>query len=366
MSYSEGTLFSRQMLVPGFGQRGQEKLRASRVLIVGMGGLGCPAALYLAAMGVGLGLLDGDVVEASNLPRQILYGVSDVGDNKVEAARRALTVAYPYTSVEVKATYVNVDNVYDLTEGYDVVINGVDDYTTRVLLNQACMTRDVPWIDGGAVRMTGYVGAFSRTSGCYECLFPALPPDEYTASCKINGILPPVVGAIGTRLALQAIAILTGVGTPLFGCLAAFDASTGEWSQLHWDANPECWCQQLLRESCSTQVEPALQSNDVSAVEAWDQLAAGTAALWDVRSAGEREALSILGAEPHPEILDGEIKGTMPTRPVNVICATGIRSAVATWNLRTMGVDARNVNGGIKAWEQHGLPVRSKMEGYNN
>ncbi len=357
MTYSDGSIFSRQMLVPGFGQRGQDQLKASRVLIIGMGGLGCPAALYLAAMGVTLGIVDGDVVEMSNLPRQILYSVLDVGSFKIEAAQRTLERAYPYSIVTAHATYVNAENVHGLIRGYDVVINGVDNYATRMLVNHACMMQNIPWIDGGAVGMTGYIGAFSRNTGCYECLFPAVPSDALALTCQATGILPPVVGMIGTQLALQAIAILTGVGKTLWGCLVAFDASSYESSQLFWNPNPDCWCQQLPKPLQQSDSKAALGNIEVSVLEAWRQLVAGTAVLWDVRNDQAPEMFRIIGAELHPEILDGEFHGPRPTLPVNVICALGLRSDVATGNLRTLGIEARNVKGGIKAWRKYGLPI---------
>lgn len=353
-------VFTRQLLVPSFGYRGHQRLRASRVLIVGIGGLGSPAALYLAASGCSLGLVDKDRIEASNIPRQVLFGLDDVGKDKAETAALALGKAYPYVQIDAISQAFSSANAAQMIAGYNLVINGVDDYATRLAINAACMKAGIPWIDGGALQMGGYVGAYAPQQGCYQCLFPELPSPEQTPTCQLSGILPPVVGIIGLMQALQAIQILCGTGTPLYNRLLSFDASYMRWTELRWKRNPHCWCAEYFPVA-PKKVVAVDEDIQIAPDVAQDKLRGG-AVLWDVRSLEEFAVEHVPQAESHPELLSGEIPAIAQDCPVIVICERGVRSLVGALALRQSGYQAWSLQGGIRTWKARGLPTLSTVK----
>ncbi|MCK7576188.1 MAG: molybdopterin-synthase adenylyltransferase MoeB [Chromatiales bacterium] len=233
--------YSRQILLPQFGIEGQERLRESSVLVVGLGGLGSPVALYLAAAGVGrLLLADFDRVDLSNLQRQILHTTDRIGLPKTESARRALQAIAPNVELISVDTPLTPETLPELVGDVDLVVDGCDNFTTRFAVNAACQAAHVPLVSGAAIRLEGQVTAFSGQPGgpCYRCLYP--DEGSIDETCTANGVLAPLVGIIGSIQAVEAIKILTGLGAPLFGRLLLLDAARMEWREVRLRPDPAC------------------------------------------------------------------------------------------------------------------------------
>ncbi|RKT42924.1 HesA/MoeB/ThiF family protein [Thiocapsa rosea] len=241
MTDAELLRYSRQILLPDFGIEGQERLRASSVLVVGLGGLGSPVAMYLAAAGIGrLVLADFDAVDLSNLQRQIIHTTAQIGRPKAESARVALDALNPGVDlVTVKRSLVE-ETLPDIVAEVDLVLDCCDNFATRFAVNAACVAAGVPLVSGAAIRLEGQVTAFSGQPGgpCYECLYPRDASIDET--CSTNGVLAPVVGIIGSIQATEAIKILTGLGEPLFGRLLLLDAALMQWRSLRLPSDPSC------------------------------------------------------------------------------------------------------------------------------
>jgi len=234
--------YSRHLRLPEVGEKGQLRLRESRVALIGAGGLGSPAALYLAAAGVGtLGIVDHDRVDLSNLQRQILHDNSDVGRGKVESARETIAALNPDVRVVGVAERLAAGNALDVLAGYDVVVDGADNFPTRYLLNDASLHLGIPVVHGSVFRFEGQVTVFTPYAGpCYRCLFPEPPPPELAPNCADAGVLGVLPGVIGTLQATEAIKLLLGIGEPLVGRLLTYDALTAEFSTLRFGRNPAC------------------------------------------------------------------------------------------------------------------------------
>lgn len=233
--------YSRQILLPELGVAGQERLRAARVLVAGLGGLGSPVALYLAAAGIGcLRLADFDRVDHSNLQRQILHNEDRIGLTKVESACHSLSAINSEVALEPIERALDAETLPGLLDGVDLVVDACDNFATRFALNAACVAAGVPLVSGAAIRLEGQVTAFSGQPGgpCYHCLYPNEGVED--AGCAANGILAPVVGIIGSIQATEAIKILTGLGEPLFGRLLLLDARRMEWREVRLRADPAC------------------------------------------------------------------------------------------------------------------------------
>lgn len=243
--------YSRHILLPEVGEEGQRKLLDSKVLLVGAGGLGSPAALYLAAAGIGtLGIIDFDTVDASNLQRQILHTVDRIGQPKVESARETLQALNPDVKIEPYMQRLGADNVLDVMRGYDVVVDGGDNFPTRYLVNDASLHLEIPVVHGAIFRFEGQVSVFSPYEGpCYRCLFPQPPPPELAPSCAEAGVLGVLPGIIGSIEAMEAIKLLLGIGEPLIGSLLTYDALDQEFRRLKLRRSPEC-------SACSDQSRP--------------------------------------------------------------------------------------------------------------
>ncbi|MFB1488679.1 MULTISPECIES: ThiF family adenylyltransferase [unclassified Thiocapsa] len=241
MTDAELLRYSRQILLSDFGIEGQERLRASSVLVVGLGGLGSPVAMYLAAAGVGrLVLADFDAVDLSNLQRQIIHTTAQIGWPKAESARIALAAINPDVElVTVKRSLVE-ETLPDIVADVDLVLDCCDNFATRFAVNAACVAAGVPLVSGAAIRLEGQVTAFSGQPGgpCYQCLYPRDGGIDET--CSTNGVLAPVVGIIGSIQATEAIKILTGLGEPLFGRLLLLDAALMQWRSLRLPSDPQC------------------------------------------------------------------------------------------------------------------------------
>ena len=234
--------YSRHTLLPEVGEKGQAKLLDSRVLLIGAGGLGSPAALYLAAAGVGtLGIVDFDVVDSSNLQRQILHNVDRIGMPKVESAREALIALNPDVKVQMHNVRLSADNVLEIMSGYDVIVDGGDNFPTRYLVNDASLHLEVPVVHGSIFRFEGQASVFSPYEGpCYRCLFPQPPPPELAPSCAEAGVLGVLPGIVGSIEAMEAIKLLLGIGEPLIGRLLTYDSLEQEFRTLKLRRNPEC------------------------------------------------------------------------------------------------------------------------------
>jgi molybdopterin-synthase adenylyltransferase len=240
MSFSDEEVerYARHLVLREIGGPGQQALKAARVLIVGAGALGAPSALYLAAAGVGvLGLADPDIVSLSNLQRQVLFGVEDLDRPKVEAAARRLAELNPNVRVEAIDQRVNEANARELVRGYDLVLDGTDDFATRFAVNAACVAEGKVLVSGAIGRWTGQVGVFPGRP-CYQCLVPEIPPDAET--CAVVGVVGALAGVVGALMALEAVKLITGAGEPLTGRLMIYDGLDGESRTVRVSADPEC------------------------------------------------------------------------------------------------------------------------------
>jgi len=233
--------YSRQIMLPSIGVEGQERLMASRVLVVGLGGLGSPLAMYLAAAGVGkLIVADYDAVDLSNLQRQILHDTNRLGLSKVDSARMTLEALNPEVEIEGYKGAINDDTLPGLVRGIDVVVDGSDNFATRFAVNEACFRAGIPLVSGAAIRTEGQVSVFSGRPGgpCYQCIYPR--DGSIDETCSANGVLAPVVGIIGSIQATEALKVLVGAGEPLYGRLLLVDALTMEIRTVRIPADPHC------------------------------------------------------------------------------------------------------------------------------
>ena len=246
LSSAERERYSRHLLMPEVGEKGQLRLLASRVLVVGAGGLGSPVAWYLAAAGVGeLGIVDHDVVERSNLQRQILHADARVGSSKVESARATLAAFNPAVRVVPHELRLDSSNVERVFAGYDVVVDGSDNFPTRYLVNDACVKLGLPNVHGSVYRFEGQVSVFhprhpAKRGPCYRCLYPEPPPAELAPSCADAGVLGVLPGVIGLVEAVETVKLLLGIGQPLIGRLLCYDGLAGRFSELELEADPRC------------------------------------------------------------------------------------------------------------------------------
>ncbi|MDR3346561.1 MAG: HesA/MoeB/ThiF family protein [Campylobacteraceae bacterium] len=234
--------YSRHIILEDVGIEGQEKILESKVLIIGAGGLGSPIALYLAAAGVGeIGIVDGDVVDLSNLQRQVIHTTSEVGTPKVESARRKMLAINPNVKVNTYYTMISADNILDIITPYDFVIDGTDNFATKFLINDACVLAKKPYSHGGILRFAGQSMTIEPyKSACYACVFNAPPPPNVVPTCSSAGILGAVAGMLGTIQAAEALKFITGAGTPLYNTLLSFDAKNMSFRSVKFNKNPRC------------------------------------------------------------------------------------------------------------------------------
>jgi sulfur-carrier protein adenylyltransferase/sulfurtransferase len=359
--------YSRHLLLPEVGVAGQKALRRAKVLLIGTGGLGAPAALYLAAAGVGtLGLVDFDTVDLSNLQRQVLYATADVGRPKLEAARERLEGINPGTRIVPHESRLDSSNALEILRDYDVVIDGTDNFPTRYLVNDASVLLGKPNVYGSIYRFEGQVSVFDARHGpCYRCLYPEPPPPELVPSCAEAGVLGVLPGVVGGLQATEAIKLLVGIGEPLIGRLLLYDASSMTFRQLRLEKNPECvLCSPKATQHelidypafCGVAATPASRGiPEISPEELRDALAgAEPPLLVDVREPEELAISHLNGALAIP-------KGELPERvdeltrakSVVVFCRSGGRSADSVRLLLDLGFqNVRNLRGGINAWAQ--------------
>ena len=361
--------YARHLLIPDVGELGQRRLTAARVLVLGAGGLGSPAMLYLAAAGVGtIGVCDPDVVEVSNLQRQVVHGVSDVGRPKVESAAATLAEVNPLVRVVQHRVRLDTGNALELMAGYDLVVDGTDNFATRYLVNDACVLLGIPNVWGSVFRFDGQVSVFWGGQGpCYRCLFPEPPPAGSVPSCAEGGVLGVLCAAIGAAQATEAVKLITGIGDPLVGRLLVHDALRATWRELAVRRDPGCAvCGEaptITRESGLADYEtfcglpptddglPVVLAHELAA---WLDDPARDVLLVDVREPGERAIVSIPGAVVVPRVQfdSAEAFSRIPfDRPVVLYCKSGVRSATALRLLLDAGhSDARHLQGGVLAW----------------
>jgi len=364
--------YSRQLMLPEVGAEGQRRIKAARVLCIGAGGLGSPAALYLAASGIGtLGLVDADSVDASNLQRQILYGTGDVGKSKVEMARRRLQDLNPGIEVVVHETRLTSENATEIIDGYDLVIDGSDNFPTRYLSNDVCVFARKPNIYGSVFRFEGQASVFAPHLGgpCYRCLFPEPPPPGAAPSCAEAGVLGVLPGIIGLIQATEAIKLIIGAGDSLAGRLLHFDALKMKFREFNLRRDPQCpVCGDSPTISAPIDYEQFCAGPE-PAEDDWFAAPEGvptisvrelkakmdhkeSLTLIDVRETYEYEIARIPGARLIPL---GELQAHLDELPRDgtlvLQCHSGGRSEHATILLREAGfANAMNLEGGIDAW----------------
>jgi len=371
LSSQEVRRYSRHLLLPEMGMEGQRALKAARVLCVGAGGLGSPAAMYLAAAGVGtLAVADFDVVDLSNLQRQLLHATEDVGRPKIESAAKRLRALNSDIRVETHGVALTSANALDLVGRYDVVVDGSDNFPTRYLINDACVLARRPYVYGSIFRFEGQASVFATPGGpCYRCLYPEPPPPDLVPTCAEAGVLGVVPGIIGTIQATETIKLLLGLGDSLAGRLLILDAleMTFREVRLARDSTcPVCGDAPVIRElqdyeafcggphaaSDAGRSGGADDRFDISASELARDLRAGRRpVLLDVREPMEFRINRLEGAALIPlGDLPGRIGELDPARDHVVYCHHGIRSVRAVELLRAAGLRARNLQGGIAAW----------------
>src|SRR5215212_3774757 len=242
LSREELLRYSRHLILPDVALDGQKRIKAARILLVGAGGLGSPAALYLAAAGVGtLGIVDFDVVDISNLQRQVLHGTSAIGQPKLESARTRIADINPNVTVELHNTRLTSANALEILDAYDIIVDGTDNFATRYLTNDACIILGKPNVYGSIFRFEGQASVFAMPDGpCYRCLFPHPPPPGLVPSCAEGGVLGVLPGTIGTLQATEALKVLLGIGEPLIGRLLLYDALNMRFREMKLRKDPDC------------------------------------------------------------------------------------------------------------------------------
>ncbi len=359
--------YSRHLLLPEVGIAGQKRLRAAKVLVVGAGGLGAPAALYLAAAGVGeLGLVDFDRVDMTNLQRQVLYTTGDLGRPKLDAARDRLRELNPDVRVTAHPVRLTAENALETIRPYDVVLDGTDNFPTRYLTNDACVLLGKPDVYGSIYRFEGQASVFDARHGpCYRCLYPEPPPPDLVPSCAEAGVFGVLPGLVGIVQATETIKLLVGIGEPLIGRLLLFDAQAMAFRELRLRKNPGC----VLCSAGATQhglvdyatfcgIDPDGAATDrgvpgVSATALRAELdSSDPPTLIDVREPPEWEIVRLPGATLLPRSQFGErVSELTHARRVVLYCSTGARSAQAVRLLLDLGFEnVRSLEGGLRAW----------------
>ena len=359
LSPEELRRYSRHLLLPEFGAEGQLRLKAARVLIVGAGGLGSPAALYLAAAGVGtLGLVDFDVVDESNLQRQILYGTADIGRPKLAAAADRLRAANPHVALELHEEAFSASNARRLVDSCDVIIDGTDNFTARFLVNDACVMARRPNVYGSVSRFEGQASVFATPGGpCYRCLHPEPPPPGLIPNCAEGGVIGVLPGFIGTVQATEAIKLITGIGEPLAGRLLLYDALRMRIREISLPRDPDCpvcgdrpTIRDLVAYDLTCEPPNPGDPMTVQELKAWRD-AKHPHFLLDVREPSEHAACSIEGAVLIPlRDLPARLDQLPADQPIVVHCKSGGRSAMACDLLKQRGFEAHNLSGGMDKW----------------
>lgn len=364
----ERVRYSRQLILPEVGPDGQNLLKAARVGVVGVGGLGSPAALYLAAAGVGtIGLIDGDRIDVSNLHRQVLFSDGDAGELKVDVAARRLSLTNPHVRLEPIAQRLTSGNALDLLRAFDVIVDGSDNFPTRYLVNDAAVLLGVPVVYGSVLRFEGRVSVFGTPNGpCYRCLYPEPPPPGVVQDCRDAGVLGVLPGLIGTLQATEVIKLICGIGRSLAGRLLLVDGLGFRFHEFRVAKDDSC---------------PVCSTGEIRALQDYDAFCGGTTPLEtlmpaafaarirtgvqvvDVREPWEWEICRLPGAQLIPmSELRARLETLDPAREVLLYCHHGARSAAAIHELRRAGFSrVAHLEGGIDRWS---LEVDSRVPRY--
>ncbi|WP_304451744.1 adenylyltransferase/sulfurtransferase MoeZ [Nocardiopsis sp. YSL2] len=364
LTVDEVRRYSRHLIIPDVGMDGQKRLKNAKVLVVGAGGLGSPALLYLAAAGVGtLGIIDFDVVDESNLQRQIIHGQSDVGRPKAESARDSIKEVNPNTEVILHQDRLESDNALEIFADYDLILDGTDNFATRYLVNDAAVLLNKPYVWGSIYRFDGQVSVFWNEYGPqYRDLYPEPPPPGMVPSCAEGGVLGVLCASIGSVMVNEAIKLITGIGDPLVGRLLIFDALEMTWREVKVRKDPdtepvtelidyEAFCGAVSEEATE-----AAAGSTITAGELKDLLdnKPDDVFLVDVREKNEWEIVNIPGAVliPKGEFLNGKALEQLPQdKRIVLHCKSGVRSAEALAAVHAAGfADAVHVGGGVLAW----------------
>jgi sulfur-carrier protein adenylyltransferase/sulfurtransferase len=363
--------YSRHLIMPEIGMDGQRRIKAGSVLCIGAGGLGSPAAMYLAAAGVGrIGIVDFDVVDYSNLQRQLLHTTPDVGLSKLQSAKNKINALNPHVQVDTYEEALSSDNAMRLFKGYDVILDGTDNFPTRYLVNDACVLMGIPNAYGSIFRFEGQASVFATKDGpCYRCLYPEPPPPGLVPSCAEGGVLGVLPGVIGVIQATESIKLLTGVGNPLIGRFLIYDALNMKFRELKLRRDPDCpvcgthpTVTKLIDydQFCGI-VQPAqdhsagatVSASEITPVELKAKLDAGeTPFILDVREPNEYQINKIAGSTLIPlGELPRRYQELPKDRQIITQCKMGGRSAKAQDFLKTVGfTNVLNLKGGILEW----------------
>jgi sulfur-carrier protein adenylyltransferase/sulfurtransferase len=369
LTVEEVRRYSRHLIIPDVGKTGQRRLKNAKVLCVGAGGLGSPALMYLAAAGVGtLGIVDFDVVDESNLQRQVIHGTSDVGKSKAVSAKETIAEINPLVTVNLHEERLDSDNAMRIFAGYDLIVDGTDNFATRYLVNDACVLLGKPYVWGSIFRFDGQASVFWAEHGpCYRCLYPEPPPPGMVPSCAEGGVLGVLCATIGSLQVNEAIKVITGIGEPLAGRLMIYDALDMAFRTVKVRKDPECpvcgknpTITELIdyEEFCGVVSEDAQHAAAGSTITATDLKGMldrhEDIFLVDVREPNEYEIVSIPGATliPKGEFLSGAALERLPQdKRIVLHCKSGVRSAEVLAVIKDAGFsDAVHVGGGVLAW----------------
>jgi sulfur-carrier protein adenylyltransferase/sulfurtransferase len=373
LTIEEVRRYSRHLIIPEVGMLGQKRLKNARVLVIGAGGLGSPALLYLAAAGVGtIGIVEFDEVDESNLQRQVIHGQSDIGRPKAESARESINEVNPLVQVIVHNERLDNSNVMGIFESYDLIVDGTDNFATRYLVNDACVLMKKPYIWGSIYRFDGQASVFWAEHGpCYRCLYPEPPPPGMVPSCAEGGVLGVLCASIGSIQVTEALKLLTGIGEPLLGRLEIYDALEMSWRQLKIRKDPECAIcgkNPTVTELIDYETFCGAISDEAADAAAGSTISVKMLAEWlDERDSGDREFVLVDVREPNEydinripgavlipkgDFLAGDGLSQLPQHEQVVLhCKTGQRSAEVLAVLKGAGFsDAVHVGGGVAAW----------------
>ncbi len=376
LTVDEVRRYSRHLIIPDVGMSGQKRLKNAKVLVIGAGGLGSPALLYLAAAGVGtLGIAEFDEVDESNLQRQVIHGQSDIGRPKAESARDSVAEVNPLVKVVVHNERLDNDNVLRVFEGYDLIVDGTDNFATRYMVNDAAYFLKIPYVWGSIYRFDGQASVFAPSladdAPCYRCLYPEPPPPGMVPSCAEGGVLGVLCASIGSIQVNEAIKLLTGIGDPAIGKLVIYDALELEWRKLKVRKDPKCalcgenatvtglidydaFCGAISDEAADAAAGSTISVVDLEHMLKEREEGARDFVLVDVREENEYEINQIPGSVliPKGDFLNGHaLERLTQDKPVVLHCKTGVRSAEALAVLKGAGFsDAVHVGGGVVAW----------------
>nr|WP_241986530.1 molybdopterin-synthase adenylyltransferase MoeB [Cryobacterium fucosi] len=365
LTVAEVERYSRHILIPEIGDAGQRRLKNARVLVIGAGGLGSPILLYLAAAGVGiLGIVDDDMVDLSNLQRQVIHGVGDVGRPKLESARAAVAELNPLVSVRLHHTRLDSTNALALLAGYDLILDGSDNFATRYLINDAAAILGKPYVWGSVYRFEGQVSVFWQKYGpSYRDLYPEAPPAGSAPSCGEGGVFGMLCAAVGAMMVTEAVKLITGVGRSLLGRVLIFNALTSSWREITVTRDPatgpitelvdyELFCGTASQQT--TDDDHSIPVRTLAAMLEARERGEHDFDLIDVRESGEHDFVSIPGSRliPQGRILSGEAGSELaPDRQIVLYCKAGGRSTAVLAELQRRGFSrVTQVSGGVLAW----------------